>query len=318
MRTDAAGGANTYEHRAVFYEGDAGFATQIVPFVAAGVDRGQAVLAVVSPTRIALVRECLGERATGVQFLDVCRVGANPAHLIPTWRQFVEESAGDRGARGIGEPIWAGRDGPALLEAQRHEALLDQAFADRPPVAIWCPYDVTQLAPPVLEEARRAHDHRPHDRANPSPPDDVGVAPFDAPLEPAPRAARVVPITHADSLAHARAVVAAEATRAGLFGDRIEDAIVAVNELVANTIRHGGGRGSLRVWTSGDELLCEVADRGHIRDPLAGRRRPEKDQLGGRGLWLANQLCDLVEIRTRPGATVVRVHVQSGRAEPDG
>ena len=41
--------------------------------------------------------------------------------------------------------------------------------------------------------------------------------------------------------------------------------------------------------------------------PLAGRLRPPPTQEGGRGLWLANQLCDLVQIRSRPGRTTVRL-----------
>jgi anti-sigma regulatory factor (Ser/Thr protein kinase) len=68
-------------------------------------------------------------------------------------------------------------------------------------------------------------------------------------------------------------------------------------------------RGRLQLWTDGGNLVCEVADAGHISDPLVGRRRPGDRQLHGRGLWLVQQLCDLVQVRTEPGATVVRVQV---------
>jgi hypothetical protein len=30
---------------------------------------------------------------------------------------------------------------------------------------------------------------------------------------------------------------------------------------------------------------------------------------GGRGVWLANQLCDLVQIRSAPRSTQVRLHI---------
>jgi hypothetical protein len=36
--------------------------------------------------------------------------------------------------------------------------------------------------------------------------------------------------------------------------------------------------------------------------------RPSLDQSGGWGLWLANQLCDLVQLRELPEGSVVRLH----------
>ena len=56
-------------------------------------------------------------------------------------------------------------------------------------------------------------------------------------------------------------------------------------------------------------MLVEVADEGHIADPLAGRDRPPPDDLGGRGLYLVNQLCDLVQLRSSPDGSVVRIHM---------
>ena len=58
-------------------------------------------------------------------------------------------------------------------------------------------------------------------------------------------------------------------------------------------------------------MICEVRDRGRLDQPLAGRasaraRRP----VGGWGLWLANQLCDLVQLRTLPDGNVVRLHLR--------
>ncbi|HEY1450507.1 MAG TPA: ATP-binding protein, partial [Solirubrobacteraceae bacterium] len=90
-----------------------------------------------------------------------------------------------------------------------------------------------------------------------------------------------------------------------------EDFVLAVNELATNSVQHGGGGGMLRVWQEPGALVCDVRDRGFIEDPLAGRRRPPIDQYGGRGLWLVNRLCDLVQIRSSPSGTVVRVHMRS-------
>ncbi|HWG98689.1 MAG TPA: ATP-binding protein, partial [Pilimelia sp.] len=67
---------------------------------------------------------------------------------------------------------------------------------------------------------------------------------------------------------------------------------------------------TIRLWRDGAALICEIRDAGYITDrPLLGRQRPTIDQTGGRGLWLANQLCDLVQIRSTTAGTIVRLHV---------
>ena len=44
-------------------------------------------------------------------------------------------------------------------------------------------------------------------------------------------------------------------------------------------------------------------------DPLVGRVKPVPTQVGGRGLWLANQFCDLVQIRSGDDGTAVRLQM---------
>ena len=58
-----------------------------------------------------------------------------------------------------------------------------------------------------------------------------------------------------------------------------------------------------------------VAHRGrlHGRRLRAGRLQPVLDEPGGRGLWLANQLCDLVQVRTFADGNVVRIHMAGSR-----
>ena len=97
---------------------------------------------------------------------------------------------------------------------------------------------------------------------------------------------------------------------AGLSTSREADFVLAVNELVANSLRHGGGVGSLRLWFDDQSVYGEVNDRGHITEPLVGRVRPPLPHTASRGLWMTNQLCELVQIRSEPGNTVVRVHMK--------
>jgi hypothetical protein len=68
----------------------------------------------------------------------------------------------------------------------------------------------------------------------------------------------------------------------------------------------------LRLWREGDVLIAEVRDRGRLDEPLVGRERPTPDQEHGRGLWVANQLCELVQVRTLATGTVVRLHLHRG------
>jgi anti-sigma regulatory factor (Ser/Thr protein kinase) len=82
---------------------------------------------------------------------------------------------------------------------------------------------------------------------------------------------------------------------------------VAVTELATNSVRHGGGTGTLAMWSEPGAAIVEVSDSGHLADPLTGRRRPVLSQEGGRGIYLVNQLCDLVQLRSSPRGTAVRI-----------
>jgi anti-sigma regulatory factor (Ser/Thr protein kinase) len=116
-----------------------------------------------------------------------------------------------------------------------------------------------------------------------------------------------------EDLATLRQLVAGEARQVPLSEERRTALTVAVNELAANSVVHGGGSGTLQLWREPDAVVAEVRDEGWIRDPLAGRRRPEPSQIHGRGLWMVNQLCDLVQVRSGRSGTRVRVRVGADR-----
>lgn len=85
--------------------------------------------------------------------------------------------------------------------------------------------------------------------------------------------------------------------------------MVAVNELLTNAVRHGGGLGRVALWRQGSVVVCEVSDSGMgLAAPLTDRpERPPTDQPGGWGLWLAEELTDTFELTTGNGGTTVRV-----------
>jgi anti-sigma regulatory factor (Ser/Thr protein kinase) len=111
------------------------------------------------------------------------------------------------------------------------------------------------------------------------------------------------------SLTGLRDLVSRHAAAAGLDSSRAADLVLAVDELATNSLRHGGGRGTLRIWRDDGTLVCEVRDAGRIENPMAGRERPPPERDGGRGLWMVNQLCDLVQLRSFPDGVTVRVHM---------
>jgi two-component sensor histidine kinase len=86
--------------------------------------------------------------------------------------------------------------------------------------------------------------------------------------------------------------------------------VLAANEIGSNSLMYGGGDASVRMWRSGT-VVCEVSDKGVMRDPLVGRSRPGLDEHDTRGMWIVNQVCDLVQIRSSPDGTVVRLHMRS-------
>jgi hypothetical protein len=65
-----------------------------------------------------------------------------------------------------------------------------------------------------------------------------------------------------------------------------------------------------RIWHDGDEVVTEVSSGSGVQDMMAGRRRPAADALEGRGLWLINQVCDLVELRSGTSGMTLRMHVK--------
>jgi anti-sigma regulatory factor (Ser/Thr protein kinase) len=306
------GGSEGFRHEALLYAGIDDFLAQTLPFLHAGAAAGDGMLAVVDAPKIVALREALGPDAAEVTFADMREVGSNPARIIPAWRAFVDARPGRR-LRGIGEPIWATRSPAELVECHRHEALLNLAFADVAGFELLCPYDVDALDPAVIEAAHHTHPRVAHDETHAVSDGYDGLeavtAPFVAPLPAPPDDAQVMPFEFA-TLGALRSVVAAWIDQAGVREPRTGDLVMAVNELATNSVVHGGGHGVLRFWCEPGSAICEVSDNGAIVAPLAGRERPAIGEVGGQGLWVCNQLCDLVQIRAFPDGGVVRLHMR--------
>jgi anti-sigma regulatory factor (Ser/Thr protein kinase) len=114
-----------------------------------------------------------------------------------------------------------------------------------------------------------------------------------------------------DDLHDIRSLVARNAEAGGLDPRRVADLVVAASELAANSILHGGGHGLATVWKDDDSVFVEVADAGTILDPTVGQHRPDPKIEHGRGLYIANQLCDEVAIDSSSTGTRVRLRMDT-------
>ncbi len=119
--------------------------------------------------------------------------------------------------------------------------------------------------------------------------------------------------TYTTDLAAIRAVVHRYAIQAGLTEARAIDLTLAVSEVAANTVKHAKSPGSLKIWYDAKEIICQIHDEGIISDPLAGRRQPSLDALGGHGLWIVERVCDQVDIQSDENGTTIRLHMNLPR-----
>ncbi len=300
----------------MLYRGERGFVASVLPFVSAAVEREEPVLVAVVPARADVLRAELGERSRLVEFIDMRDAGRNPARIIPVWNAFAARHASGRKAlNGVAEPIWRERSPAEIAECQRHESLLNLAFAGAEAFALLCPYDESGLPPAVIAAARESHPHVVHGGVRTPSAEFHGVDAIEEsdrrPLTAAPVGCETHPFA-TRNLAGLRHSVGVWAAALGAEASRSADLALAVHEAAVNSIRHGGGSGVLRLWTKGGVAICEIEDSGRIHDPLAGRRLPSPDSRTGRGLWMINQLCDLVQIRATATGTVVRLHQRVG------
>ncbi|MGH3458809.1 anti-sigma factor RsbA family regulatory protein [Aeromicrobium sp.] len=309
--TRQSGHEPSFVHEAFLYDDDHEFFDRMVPFIDDGVESGDAVLVVLDRARIDTLRSVFSTANGSVQYQDMAEVGRNPGRIISAWTRFVADnrSAGRR-MRGIGEPIWHGRTDAEIQECQRHEALLNVAFDGTPGFSLMCPYDRSALGEQVLADAGRTHPALIEEGQTRVSPDYEGeeVDPFAGSL-PEPSGAVEEFDLAGLTLDRVRTLVADLAAGASLDEQRSGEFVVAVNEAVTNTIRHADGVGVLRLWREDASVICDVVDHGSIRDPLAGRLPADVTDTEGRGLWLINQLCDLVQIRSSETSNVVRMHM---------
>jgi anti-sigma regulatory factor (Ser/Thr protein kinase) len=309
-----------FEHLGLFYEDSRQYLAATQEFIEDGLEIGEPVLVSVPGHKHRSMRARLNGLGDRVEFWNMNELGRNPGRIIPAVHDWVQRQDAPR-CRFIGEPIWPGRTSTELIEATRHEALINLAFAACN-ATILCPYDVPGLDEHVLADAERTHPLLVRDGCtclsdHYTDPVELWRAaewPIDAPDGPVAEAPSTL------DLVEIRDFARCELARLGVRGLAVDDLVLAIDEAATNAMLHGSGTARVRIWRQGPHVVCEISDGGTFDEPLAGRRRPGLDWTSGRGVWLMNQVCDLVEVRPTEQGTVVRLHrdVDRDDATPAG
>jgi anti-sigma regulatory factor (Ser/Thr protein kinase) len=304
------------EHPAFVYRSLDEFVAYAVPFVRQGVAEGEPVFGVVGPAELDALRSAT--RTNGVHLEDTTIWHPVPATRLRAFHRYVTESLeqGAEHVRLMGEPLWP--DGPpgSALEWARYESVLNDVLAPFP-VTLVCTYDGSRLRPEIVADAGRTHPVvSTNGTTGPS-------ADFEDPSSLLARwTPRLTPIpTDAASMsppfepAASRAFVRDRAALAAVAEPRSMDLALAASEILANAAAHGAGPTALRTWADGGYFVCQIDDAGSgLADPFAGYRPPGTEQRAGRGLWLARQVVDLMQIAPGPRGTSVRFQVPIGTA----
>ncbi|WNV85590.1 sensor histidine kinase [Umezawaea sp. Da 62-37] len=300
------------DHQGLVYGTDEQFLAGTAPFCREGLDRDDVVLAVTTTANIGHLRDSLGADAHRVEFVDSTAWYDAPGRTLAAYHRYVDErSDGRRRIRIVGEPVWHGRDVLETAEWTRYESIINLAFADS---AAWivCPYDTRAVPAAVVDDVRRTHpDVVTGPLAEPSP---AFVAPglFDSGDHRSTDTGRDpgTVLRFAGDLAAVRGFAETTAAALGMSPTRIDGFVIAVNEVATNTVQHGGGSGRIALRRAGDRVVCDITDHG--ADPTvdwyAGYLPPDPAHPRGHGLWVARQLCDLLQIHASADGTAVRLH----------
>jgi anti-sigma regulatory factor (Ser/Thr protein kinase) len=294
-------------HAALVYDSDHVLQERATPFLRAGLDREESILAVVSSPVERTLRSALGEDADRVQWREPGLAHRRLSEVFEECRAFLARR------RAATEPtrLLTGNDfssdaAPDRLAAYlRHEAASTAVF--RPFGYPWiCLYDRRQHPAQLLDHVGEVHpqlladDGRPVDST-----DYVEPATYlrsqDVALSPVPDHVAVdLEVTTPAELRAARHRLASYASSVGRV-PAVEAVAIAAHEVLGNALRHGRPPCRLRAWITGHGLHVRVDDQGHSGVIATAGYGPPATSAGfGLGLWVTRQLSDVVHACSSP------------------
>lgn len=292
-----------YSHGLLVHDNDEELIEGTRAFVDQGLECGAQVLVHGTRDRVAMLRDLLGTRPRLEYGFD------EELYLQPTRTLFAyQRQLADRAER---TPFWVtgtvplGCDPAAQAAWNRYESAVDAALGPYPFRAL-CVYDARTRPPAVIAAARATHAIVSSALSSRASPEYVAPAAFLAdplarvPAPPTSPPSVATTIAHLRDLARARQLLRASArSDSAVSSLTIQEFLMAVQEVAANGLVHGGPPVHISLWTDVDTLTCLVEDSGSGNvDPMAGFRLP--DDWGPMGLWAARQLVDDLFIGTSP------------------
>lgn len=299
-----------YDHAAIRYRSDEELVAVAVPFLTAGLDAGEPAIVSLEPDRAELLRAALPPSAA-TRFLPTGGPYTRPAAAIKFYRETMAAlvAGGAPGIRIVGELPRAAIDTSWDWWA-RYESAVNHAY-DEFPVRSMCAYDIRTTPRHVLDDVARTHPffatpgggHH-ASTAYVEPP--VFLAdPRPVPPYPIQRTPPLIVLADPQPSAARRAVM--DANKTELPANEIDDLVLAVSEIVDNTLRHGRAPVRLCVWADPEHMVVTVRDAGPgPADPFAGLL-PAHRAVGGRGLWIAYQICSHVSLHRDDAGCTVRL-----------
>jgi anti-sigma regulatory factor (Ser/Thr protein kinase) len=301
-----------YQHDLLVHGSTDELAAVAEPFLRAGLAAGETAIIAIDQPGSAVLLDALGTEEGVVVLERQGLYGQRTPTAITSLRKLVQRHSSHAvpRVRVVGETDF----GPTprdWREWVRYEAVLNEALA---PLPLWglCVYDSRRLPDEVLASGLRTHPHlvTAHGR-RPNPdyeqPEEFlrSLPPMAEPLQETEPRLAVDDVADLAGLRHAvgQCLMALDGSP-----DLTEDLQLAIDEMCANAVRHGGPPVKLRLWGSADRVVCTISDGGPGMDaPFAGYGPAHGEDLarGGMGLWLARQLCDHVDVLEHgPGLTV--------------
>jgi len=316
IETTRSAGALRLEHAAGFHATAAHLRQLLAPLADAAVARGEPLAVALEPVTEEALAGRLGDDVRLARLTPAGEPdGASAQTTAARWALELRALAAASGT-----PVTVltehvrrldGADGRFWTEL---DAALNVALADLP-VRMTCFYPQVPLHLEITEGARLTHPlllddgelhHKPQHL-------DPRAVLADRPAQAPPLLGP--PDVHlpfgAWQLHEVRAAVERALAGSAHERDRVEDVVLAVNEVATNAVEHGTPHARLSLWTGGPALLCEIDDGGTLRDPLPGLQPPHPSEPRGRGVWIARQLCDSLHIWADDRGTHVRM-----RADP--
>lgn len=301
-------------HDALLYRSEEEFLRGLVPFLREGVDDERPTVAVVRRDNQPALREALGPRARSVRFIPSEDWYRRPVRTIAAYRRLVTEmQPADRGPAHVVGEVHFGETELDRREWVRYESVLNSALADLD-VHVVCPYDVRSLPDEIVDASARTH--RRLFGEDPRVRGDGYVDPEEflrnhRSVPPPGDRSSTIEMDGIEPISTLRYRLGEVAGQMGIEGDLRDDFLLAVNEIVTNAVLHGGGTAEVTVGRNDDLLVAEISDRGRgIDSTLLGYLPPPSDELGGRGIWLARQLVDGVDLIGSERGTIVRLAVR--------